>query len=152
MASALQSCTVKKKRIKSCVRAINLLTSCWHRAVLCLCACFRIINSKLFFWSTLLKNILNNFYEYFVSHSFPPPHWNSDHLLLPWSKQFQIRFITHTQTHTLTWTVELISEAKPPVTGASWLMSRRPVFTTDWQETKQINLCVKHEWCSRNTS
>ncbi|TNN60604.1 hypothetical protein EYF80_029205 [Liparis tanakae] len=31
----------------------------------------------------------------------------------------------------LTCTEELISAAKPPVIGASWLMSKRPVFTTD---------------------
>lgn len=34
----------------------------------------------------------------------------------------------------ITWTVELISAAKPPVTGASWLISKRPVFATDWKK------------------
>lgn len=38
---------------------------------------------------------------------------------------------------TPTCTVELISAAKPPVTGASWLMSKRPVFATDWRKKKK---------------
>ena len=39
--------------------------------------------------------------------------------------------IAHTRVPTCT--VELISAANPPVTGASWLMSKRPVLTTDWK-------------------
>lgn len=74
----------------------------------------------------------------------------------PWELQIpinshQIQYV-HRQTHTfyppetwihrlhrLTCTVELISPAKPPVTGASWLMSKRPVFTTDWKTKRHTD-------------
>lgn len=50
------------------------------------------------------------------------------------------------KTLTPTCTVELISAAKPPVTGASWLMSKRPVFATDWRKkkTKKKQHTVRH--------
>lgn len=56
----------------------------------------------------------------------------------PWGLQIplkanQTQFVLIQRRHTLTCTVELISAAKPPVTGASWLTSKRPVFTTDWK-------------------
>lgn len=47
------------------------------------------------------------------------------------------KHVRHERQHTPTWTVELISAAKPPVTGASWLMSKRPVFTTDWRKEEE---------------
>lgn len=39
-----------------------------------------------------------------------------------------------------TWTVELISDAKPPVKGASWLISSRPVLITDWKRKGKPNV------------
>lgn len=74
MASALQSCTVKKKHIKPCMHVIN-------------------------------------FYFYLVSHS--------SHPIGTETASYPGVNIPGQIQYTLTCTVELISEAKPPVSGAS---------------------------------
>lgn len=62
------------------------------------------------------------------------------HGVLTPTSQHRIRSHPVNFTLAFTWTAELISAANPPVTGASWLMSRRPVFTTDckkWENVKK---------------
>lgn len=63
-----------------------------------------------------------------------------------WDSNRTLCMHDHTQ-NTLTCTVELISAAKPPVIGASWLISSRPVLATDWktQHTQSDQYSVTHQ-------
>lgn len=88
---------------------------------------------KLLLWGIHWKAILDLLHlGLLLTKPSQPIKTNTLENLLPDPSESSLNTVWFRQ-HSLTCTAELISAAKPPVTGASWLMSKRPVFTTDWK-------------------